>query len=62
MEVSEDEAQLFYASSTGGVFGVEASPNLADWTAIATNTIGPSNAFEIVHPTAPAQFYRLFLP
>ena len=62
VEVTETGARVFYASRTGGVFGVQASANLVDWTAIATNAIGPSNAFEILDAGASMRFYRLFQP
>jgi len=53
-------SHLFFAGAAGKTYLLQASTNLVDWTAIATN-VAPAGVFEITDPSAtnyPYRFYR----
>ena len=56
-------AEVIVSGSSGQQEVLEASPDLADWTPIATNSLG-TNLFEFIEPApvASSRFYRAVVP
>jgi hypothetical protein len=61
---SNNTMQVVYPGTNGVSYRLLSSSNLVQWTAVATNTIGFTNYWEMFLPINPAgsQFYRMVTP
>jgi hypothetical protein len=61
--VSGGVLHLIYAGTNGDSVRTLASSNLVNWTAIATNTVPPTNLFDVFDAVnKPQRFYRTVKP
>jgi len=61
--VADGLLHLIYAGTNGDSVRTLASDNFTDWTTISTNTVPPTNLFDIFEPTSqPWRFYRTVKP
>jgi hypothetical protein len=61
--ISNGVLHLIYAGTNGDSVRTLASSNLLEWKAISTNTVPPTNLFDIFDATSqPRRFYRTAKP